>query len=154
MSKTITWTPSHVKLLVELWCVKGLGSAAVAAKLQIAFGEDGINRNMVLGKVHRLRLKRAIPVRLHTKSANRGNFPGRDKKPYSPPGVFRDIELDGYDVLRATLNRHVKPRDLEDKHCRWPYGDAKTEDFHFCGEKRAPGRSYCPHHLGRAYRPS
>ena len=28
--------------------------------------------------------------------------------------------------------------------CRWPIGDPKHPDFHFCGAPKLPGRPYCP----------
>lgn len=39
------------------------------------------------------------------------------------------------------------------KHCRWPEGDPKHPDFHFCDAKTKHGSSYCPDHHARAYRP-
>ena len=35
--------------------------------------------------------------------------------------------------------------------CVWPTGDPATDDFHFCGDKAAPGRPYCETHCERAY---
>lgn len=39
---------------------------------------------------------------------------------------------------------------LTEKMCRWPFGDPKKSDFHFCGEfaEHAP---YCPEHRKIAY---
>jgi hypothetical protein len=35
--------------------------------------------------------------------------------------------------------------------CQFPSGDPQTNDFYFCGEPKAIGYSYCPHHCGIAY---
>lgn len=35
--------------------------------------------------------------------------------------------------------------------CRWPVGDPKDPDFHFCGEKAVEGKPYCPKHCAFAY---
>lgn len=42
--------------------------------------------------------------------------------------------------------------DLKHNMCKWPIGDPKHSDFHFCGERRENGRSYCTHHIEQAYR--
>jgi GcrA cell cycle regulator len=43
---------------------------------------------------------------------------------------------------------------LDAKDCRWPFGDPRDEDFHFCGEPGIPGRPYCAHHWRMAFQPS
>ena len=37
--------------------------------------------------------------------------------------------------------------------CRWPLGDPKLPDFHFCGEDVDGNRPYCLHHAKIAYLP-
>jgi GcrA cell cycle regulator len=44
--------------------------------------------------------------------------------------------------------------DLEPHDCRWPIGEPRSPDFHFCGEQQAAGRSYCAHHWGMAFQPA
>ncbi len=41
--------------------------------------------------------------------------------------------------------------ELDNRSCRWPIGDPKDEDFHFCGKKVKPGFSYCEAHCAVAY---
>lgn len=43
--------------------------------------------------------------------------------------------------------------DLEHNDCRWPIGDPRHADFHFCGAKQALGRPYCQHHWDLSYMP-
>lgn len=35
---------------------------------------------------------------------------------------------------------------LEANDCRWPIGDPRHPDFHFCGAQQVLGRPYCEHH--------
>lgn len=35
--------------------------------------------------------------------------------------------------------------------CRWPIGDPKESDFHFCGDLSDGVQSYCAHHMGLAH---
>ena len=41
--------------------------------------------------------------------------------------------------------------DLTDKMCRWPIGDPKEDDFHFCGRGIKIGSPYCEHHASVAF---
>ena len=41
--------------------------------------------------------------------------------------------------------------DLGPNDCRWPIGDPKDKEFHFCGHARGPVGSYCEQHAKRAY---
>ncbi len=42
---------------------------------------------------------------------------------------------------------------LEAKDCRWPIGDPRHPDFHFCGAEHLPGRPYCALHWRMAFAP-
>lgn len=47
----------------------------------------------------------------------------------------------------------VTIEDLKGNMCKWPSGDPKHDDFHFCGGKTlAPGAAYCEFHTQMAYR--
>jgi GcrA cell cycle regulator len=48
----------------------------------------------------------------------------------------------------------VKMGDLKERNCRWPHGDPREADFHFCGAQINPGMPYCPHHCRVAYHTS
>lgn len=43
---------------------------------------------------------------------------------------------------------------LEAGECRWPIGDPRHADFHFCGAKQAEGRPYCIEHWTLSFIPS
>lgn len=40
---------------------------------------------------------------------------------------------------------------LDNHTCRWPIGDPKDENFHFCGKKVRMGQTYCEEHAAIAY---
>jgi GcrA cell cycle regulator len=39
---------------------------------------------------------------------------------------------------------------LEPCDCRWPVGDPRHADFHFCGAQNVAGRPYCAEHNAKA----
>lgn len=43
---------------------------------------------------------------------------------------------------------------LEQNECRWPIGDPRHEDFHFCGARQLAGRPYCEVHWRLSFQPS
>jgi GcrA cell cycle regulator len=43
---------------------------------------------------------------------------------------------------------------LERHDCRWPIGDPRQPEFHFCGARQLPGRPYCELHWRMAFQPS
>lgn len=45
----------------------------------------------------------------------------------------------------------VTVTDLDNHTCRWPIGDPKDENFHFCGVNVRIGQTYCEEHAAIAY---
>jgi GcrA cell cycle regulator len=43
---------------------------------------------------------------------------------------------------------------LERNDCRWPIGDPRQADFHFCGDATQAGRIYCELHWRLAFQPA
>ncbi|MBE1237955.1 global cell cycle regulator GcrA-like protein [Phaeovibrio sulfidiphilus] len=41
--------------------------------------------------------------------------------------------------------------DLKADSCRWPIGDPRHPNFHFCGKTAIPGKPYCSEHAQIAY---
>ena len=50
-------------------------------------------------------------------------------------------------VLGATI------LSLTERMCKWPVGDPKHQDFHFCGKPSHAGLPYCGEHAQVAYQP-
>lgn len=85
----------------------------------------GVSKNAVVGKAHRLGLKsRPSPIRRAAKKA--------EPKKEEVKKVF-------------TL------ADLTSQTCRWPDGDPKHDNFHFCGQPVFHGKPYCLEHCAAAY---
>ena len=41
--------------------------------------------------------------------------------------------------------------DLNERSCKWPYGDPGEKDFHFCGKPAYGSSPYCEEHMALAY---
>jgi GcrA cell cycle regulator len=44
--------------------------------------------------------------------------------------------------------------DLEKTDCRWPIGEPRHPDFHFCGAPQLAGHPYCGLHWRMAFQPA
>ena len=54
-------------------------------------------------------------------------------------------------------SKPTKPKtllDLERIDCRWPIGEPRQPDFHFCGAPQVAGRPYCDLHWRMAFQPA
>ena len=67
--------------------------------------------------------------------------------PKSPPRPLRHDDLVIPRKQRKTVVT-LLPGD-----CRWPIGDPRLRDFHFCGEQKVEGHPYCEFHMGRGFQP-
>ena len=122
----MSWTDERIELLKNLW-----DSGQSASQIAKELGE-GVTRNAVIGKAHRLGLKsRPSPVKAD--------------KPEAPAAPKR--------VEKKEAKKLVTLLDLTDRMCKWPHGHPGDEDFHFCGKPSEPGMPYCAAHcaeIGRA----
>jgi len=160
------WTDDRVELLKKLWA-DGLSASQIAGRL------GGVTRNAVIGKVHRLGLAgRATTSRTRTPRPRSrvAHLPLRPTRvqyrthgnaalkpvfmPVERPAVALAIvpsvvqELNIASVLRIDL------LDLRECMCRWPIGDPQDDSFHFCGQPKVSGISYCDHHAKVAFQPA
>jgi GcrA cell cycle regulator len=58
--------------------------------------------------------------------------------------------------MSKTAKKHPRPKkllELDAHDCRWPVGEPRHPDFHFCGERQAEGRPYCALHWQMAFQP-
>jgi GcrA cell cycle regulator len=163
------WTDERTELLQQLWS-DGWSCSLIAEELG-----GGIIRNAVIGKVHRLGLKRESTTesqkpRLRAKkiksSDQRGTDPyvrqARPQLPQRFPMMIgshiiapRKGEVkEPTEILASTFvcSDPVSFDDLRLSHCRWPIGDTRVSGFGFCGaERRDEKTSYCAHHHRIAY---
>ena len=166
------WTEERVELLKKLW-MEGFSASQIAAELG-----DGVTRNAVIGKVHRLKLSaRAKPT---SSSPARHQAPrpaARRLAPTAPShssAVVKQRSMMRTGVAGATALAAVPevetevyvapavqelfiPEDkrltllqLNEHTCKWPIGDPLTQDFYFCGQHSNDGRPYCEFHSRRA----
>ena len=148
------WSSERIEQLRALWR-DGLSASQIAAVL------GGITRNAVIGKAHRLGLTgRPSPIKNRIAGQARPRpvrRPRAERVPAQrPPAVaatpVRRVEpalppLELEDMPGATILT------LTDRICKWPIGDPRDPDFHFCGRVSAEGLPYCTDHARRAYQP-
>lgn len=161
MPTTRRWTDERVQELRDLWA-RGMSASEIAVEFTRVTHVTW-NRNMVIGKVHRLGIQRhhslndanrresalaaveiwkAMPrkppkPRVYKPKLKAAKFGDpANQKPPKPPTVvaFRD-EPYGGDPVALELATACQ--------CRWPIGDPFVG---FCGAPKMPGRSYCRAH--------
>lgn len=48
--------------------------------------------------------------------------------------------------LKVPVAKRKTVATLLGNECRWPIGDPQHRDFHFCGNHKSDGQSYCEYH--------
>lgn len=167
----MAWTEERIALLTRYW-QEGWSASQIAE----ALGE-GLTRNAVIGKAHRLGLA-ARPSPLRGGEA-RSEDPAAKAKtrpepapeaaplpeapaPAEPPAAAEAEAppASAPPAAPAAPRKLARPSerpkrvtllDLTDKICKWPIGHPDEPDFHFCGKPIAPGFPYCPDHCMLAY---
>jgi GcrA cell cycle regulator len=166
----MAWTDERVELLKKLW-MEGLSASQIAAILS-----EGVTRNAVIGKVHRLKLSGRVKP---TSSAPRARKPratmSRRPSATTPSGVSRRRMVSAPMVGATALKMqpegaaetavapeqvaeiYIEPENridllsLSEQTCKWPIGDPMTDDFYFCGQQPNENKPYCEFHSRRAY---
>ena len=155
----MAWTDERIAKLKQGW--EGGMTATQIAEL---LGE-GVTRNAVIGKAHRLGLEsRPSPV----KATDVAPAPARPAPVVTaapaPPPAPAVSSAPHHSPLEAPAPRPVaKPAkgsskqtrttllELNDKVCKWPIGHPGDADFHFCGKGAQAGFPYCTEHCLIAY---
>jgi len=165
----LSWTDERVELLKRLWA-EGLSASQIAGRLG-----QGVTRNAVIGKVHRLNLSgRAQQTRTAAPRAPRkqrepsipGRGTGMPSLPQTGATALKPIMRAEPQMRLQTLpapepvrlvdlpkGGRVTILHLSDKTCKWPIGDPGAEDFCFCGHGPREGSPYCEYHARLAYQP-
>ncbi len=158
----MSWTDERVELLRKLW-LEGLSASQIARELA-----NGISRNAVIVKVHRLgmsgRVKAAAPAmaRPRVKTARpmthqRASAPmmrGNTALAIRSQPVEALLPAPAEDVV-IPMSEMVTIMDLKESMCRWPVGDPASGEFRFCGAKKNANQNgpYCSYHSRIAYQP-
>jgi GcrA cell cycle regulator len=163
----MAWTDERIELLKTYWS-EGRSASQIAELLG-----EGLTRNAVIGKAHRLGLaSRPSPVKAAPRSTDARPEP-QAERPSAPaePTVVAQAEAGGAaepapapSVAPGPAPRAARPRsratgkparvtllDLNDRICKWPIGHPDEADFHFCGKPVVPGFPYCAEHCALAY---
>ena len=136
----MTWTPERENQLRELWNA-GLSASRIAAEL------GGTTRNAVIGKAHRLGLSGRTTRKGSGVSKGGMRLVSRSSSPRIARAHIRPRYIEPVERSEFAVNLE----ELTDKHCKWPLGDPRTREFHFCGAARMEGMSYCEYHCAVAY---
>ncbi len=164
------WTEERVELLKKLW-LEGLSASQIAGVLG-----EGVTRNAVIGKVHRLKLSGRAKPATSTPRVRSAPRPAA-RRVSSPASTSMNVgggggggAIQGATALKmeeefavememapqaAELFIPVEQRltllQLSEQTCKWPIGDPLTPDFYFCGQHSNEGKPYCEFHSRRAY---
>lgn len=171
----MSWTDERVEVLKKLW-MEGLSASQIAGELG-----QGVTRNAVIGKVHRLKLSgRAKPagsssrprpasrpvrrVSTSARSSSSGGGMANRRSMNAAPMVGATALKQSEDaspemeVTPAHVQEVFIPEaerkgllDLTEDTCKWPIGDPMNSNFHFCGQGSLEGKPYCEFHSKRAY---
>jgi GcrA cell cycle regulator len=164
---TMSWTDERIEQLKQHW-TEGKSASQIASLLG-----NGISRNAVIGKVHRLGLAG------RAKSPNSGGSRPRHPAPSpaarrvpaprlisaSPrmtrgatalaivPEALAEAESQVLESVVVPMSLRVTIIELKEAMCRWPLGDPTSSEFRYCGSPVASG-PYCAYHGGLAYQPA
>lgn len=154
----MSWTDERIEMLRQLW-ENGLTASQIADKLG-----QGLSRNAVIGKAHRLGLKsRPSPVKTGD-SAGETDAPASTETAPAAAAPAAVVAMAAGDP--PAVRKPAPPRppvaaqgksgktsllDLSDKICKWPIGHPGEPDFHFCGKPSQAGFPYCSEHCAVAY---
>jgi len=136
---TMPWTEEHETTVVKHW-EQGLSAAKIASELSRILG-TAVTRNMVMGKVDRLRKNGLLGPREETSQTLKLLGVIRNPRPPRP----KKQGLPAPDPL------HIPMEALTKYSCTWAFGDPRDEDFNYCGLP-VERRSFCAQHAARAYK--
>lgn len=144
----MSWTHAELETVKTLWAA-GKTASAIAMQLR------GRTRNAVMGKVHREGYTRdaddGAVIKRRTKPRSRDNT-RTPRMAYVPPPInVEPLFPDFVELHDCPLGAVEGVRSLTQDQCKFPIGDPRNSDFHFCGGTQKAGSSYCEHHHSIAY---
>ena len=165
----MSWNDERVELLKKMW-LDGMSASQIAAELS-----NGITRNAVIGKVHRLGLSGR--VKAPTQAQPRPRPQVRSPRSTTPRmggggGGGGSPMVRGNTALAFAPRMHEAPvqrpieevvipmsergtiMELKEAMCRWPLGDPATPEFRYCGGRSEIGDPYCTYPARVAYQPA
>lgn len=151
------WKPDDVRRL-QAAILEGLSYGQI-----VKFRLKGYTRNAVIGKCHRLGIREkmtapeaAIRSAQHNNASHFSDRVSRFKrhalKPQGKTAQLYALATKGGGVSDAAMKAVLGLK--EGEHCKWPIGDPKSAQFHFCTCPPKTGEPYCEDHHKAAYEPS
>lgn len=138
----MNWTDEKVDLLKSLYA-DGLSGGQIAMALRCT-------RNTVIGKIHRM----GLPGRVSTSRLSSRPHSRSPRIPKPPVQMLvLAAPLIEPEALLLDEGRHVTLLEVSGAMCRWPIGDTREPDFHFCGHVQVKGKPYCEAHNSKAHQP-
>lgn len=140
----MSWTEERVAQLRQLW-----GNGKSASEIAEILG--GVSRNAVIGKAHRLELSgRPSPIK-------RKEDEEEEEVAVAAPAAAEAQPV----AVEKVAAKPVPERksggatilNLTERMCKWPIGDPRDKDFHFCGKASHGNLPYCIEHAQIAYQP-
>ena len=163
---TMAWTDEIVEQLKQHW-IDGKSASQIAGLLG-----NGLTRNAIIGKVHRLGLagraktpnsavsrpRRLAPPPPHrnaprlTGGASPRMMRGATALAIAPQALA-EVEEPEFESVVVPMSLRVTILELKEAMCRWPLGDPASSEFRYCGSPTGSG-PYCAYHGGLAYQPA
>ena len=144
----MAWTDERIAQLKAGW-----EGGMTASQIAEALGE-GVTRNAVIGKAHRLGLEsRPSPVKNTDEvvEAPVAKPVAAAPPPAVPPPAVLARPAPAKKPVRTGKAARTTLLDLNEKICKWPIGHPSDADFHFCGKGAQAGFPYCTEHCLIAY---
>ena len=146
----MAWTDERIAQLKAGW-----EGGMTASQIAEVLGE-GVSRNAVIGKAHRLGLEsRPSPVKggEETVAAPPAKAAASVATPVMPAlaPALAPRPVTAKKPVRTGKAARTTLLDLNEKICKWPIGHPGDADFHFCGKGAQAGFPYCTEHCLVAY---
>ncbi|WP_439532919.1 GcrA family cell cycle regulator [Polymorphobacter sp.] len=150
----MAWTDERIAILKSGW-ESGMTASQIAEKLG-----EGVTRNAVIGKAHRLGLEsRPSPVKAGEEPASQAEpvvaapapAPGPAPAAAPTPVAAASAKAAAKRPVRTGKAARTTLLDLNERICKWPIGHPGEPDFHFCGKPVQTGFPYCSEHCLLAY---
>lgn len=159
----MSWNDERVEQLKKMW-LDGMSASQIAGELA-----NGITRNAVIGKVHRLGLSGRVKAPTQAQPRPRPQARShRNSTPRASASIIRGNTALAYapqlreampvqkpvEEVVIPMSERITIMELKEAMCRWPLGDPATSEFRYCGGKSTIGESYCTYHSRIAYQPA
>jgi GcrA cell cycle regulator len=150
-----SWTKPEDDILTKLW-LEGIDARLIASHGTLS--KNGRTRMSVISRAHRLKLPPHSSQRVLAKNPER--LSQRQEKTPTPRETVREKIEQGIDLFPTIEAEADEPvmgaiasvMALKSNQCRFPIGDTRQPDFHFCAKKKIPGNTpYCPECAAIAY---